>query len=328
MDVKSIFRLIAVSLCGGLLTIGAISAVAQTFPDKPIRLVVPYPPGGGIDIMARILADSLSKRLGWVVVVDNRGGAGGIIGTEHVARAAPDGYTLTFGTNATHGIFVSLHPKLPYDPVKDFAPVTNIVQAVNILVVSPTIPAKSVQELISVAKSQPGKLNYASAGVGSQGHLGMELFNSMSGVKIEHVPYQGAPAALTDVITGRVQMMMPNIPSALPFLKSGKLKALAVATAKRTPLFPDLPTVDESGLPGYVNDSWWALFAPAGTSAAIIATLNSEFRKTLEMPDVRNRLLEQGLEPNGTTPAELAAIVESGISKWEKVVKESGIRVD
>ena len=325
---KSILRLFAVSLCGASLTLGAASAVAQSFPDKPIRLVVPYPPGGGIDIMARILAESLSKRLGWVVVVDNRAGAGGIIGTEHVAKSAPDGYTLTFGTNATHGIFVSLYPKLPYDPVKDFAPVTNLVQAVNILVVNPSVPANTVKELISVAKFQPGKLNYASAGVGSQGHLGMELFNSMAGVKIQHVPYQGASAALTDVMAGRVQMMMPNIPSALSFLKSGKLKALAVVTAKRTPLFPDLPTVDESGLSGYVNDSWWALFAPAGTPPAIIATLNSEFRKTLETPDIRSRLLEQGLEPDGTTPTELAAAVKSGIPKWEKVVKESGTRVD
>ena len=278
--------------------------------------------------MARIVGDKLSKDLGWVVVVENRAGAGGIIGTELTAKAPPDGYTLTYGTNATHGVFVSLYPKLPYDPIKDFAPVTKMVDAANILVVTSSLPVKTVSELIALAKSEPGKLNYATAGIGSQGHLGMELFNSMAGTNIVHVPYQGAPAALTDVMTGRVQMMMPNIPSALPFLRSGKLRALAVVTAKRTSLFPDLPTVDESGLPGYVNESWWGLFAPAGTPDAVINRLNTEMRKILELKEVKERLLELGLEADPTTPAELAALVRAGMPKWAKVVKESGVRVD
>ena len=325
---KSALRLAIATLCVALVTIGATSVIAQGFPNKPIRVIVPYPPGGGIDIMARIVGDKLSKDLGWVVVVENRAGAGGIIGTELTAKAPPDGYTLTYGTNATHGVFVSLYPKLPYDPIKDFAPVTKMVDAANILVVTSSLPVKTVSELIALAKSEPGKLNYATAGIGSQGHLGMELFNSMAGTNIVHVPYQGAPAALTDVMTGRVQMMMPNIPSALPFLRSGKLRALAVVTAKRTSLFPDLPTVDESGLPGYVNESWWGLFAPAGTPDAVINRLNTEMRKILELKEVKERLLELGLEADPTTPAELAALVRAGMPKWAKVVKESGVRVD
>ncbi len=329
MNAATMRRVAASVLYGVALATGVLtSAVAQTYPSKPIRLVVPYPPGGGTDIMARLVGDALSKTVGWTVFVENRSGAGGIIGTEATAKAAPDGYTLMIGTNATHGIFVTLYPKLPYDPVRDFEPVTKMVDAVNVLVVNPSLPAKTVKDLIALAKSKPGQLNYATAGAGSQGHLGMELFNRMAGTEIVHVAYKGAPAALGDVIGGRVQMMMPNIPSVLPHLRSGRLRALAVVTAKRTPLFPDLPTIDEAGLRGYENESWWGLFAPAGTPQEVVTKVNQEIRKVLELKHVKDQLIGQGLEPDAMTPAQFAAVVKAGISKWEKVVKDSRIQVD
>lgn len=313
-----------VALLGGM----AASANGQSYPDKPIRLIVAYPPGGGADIVARALAARMSKDLGWQMVVDNRSGAAGIIGTETAAKAAPDGYTLLMGTNATHAIFASLYPKLPYDPVKDFAPITNVVRVTSVLVVNPTLAANSVKELIALAKTSPGRLNYASSGSGSNAHLAMELLKMMAGMKIEHVPYKGIAPALTDLLGGHVQMMISNTPPVLPYIKSGRLRALAMADAQRSQLLPDVPTMSEAGVPGYKADLWWGVFGPAALSKETVNRLNTAIRNTLEKQDLREQFANMGLEPAGGTAQEFAATIESDIIKWANVVKESGARPD
>ena len=301
---------------------------AQGFPTRPIRMIVAYPPGGGADIVARIVAQKISEGFGQQVVVDNRGGAAGIIGTEIVARAAPDGYTVIMGTNATHGIFVSLYRKLPYDPVKDFAPVTGVVNVTNMLVINPSVPAHSVKELIEFARAKPGQLNYGSGGSGSNAHLAVELFKVMARVKMEHLPYKGIAPALTDLLAGQVQVMISNMPPVLPHVQSGKLRALAVTGAKRSAVVPDLPTVNEAGVPGYESDLWWGVLAPAGTPTPVIGKLNAAIVQVLRMPDVKERLSGMGAEPVGNTPEQFAALIKADIVKWAKVVKASGAQVD
>jgi len=303
------------------------STLAQGFPNKPMRIIVNAPAGGPSDILARLIGQKLTENLGQPVVIDNRAGAGGVIGTEAVATAAPDGYTLLI-PNTSHTINPSLYSKLPYDPVKDFAPVTMIVVQPFIILVHPSVPAKSVQELIALAKSKPGQINYASAGIGLASHLAVEVFKSMAGINMTHIPYKGQAPATTDLLGGQVSVLFGAIPVALPHVKSGKLRALAITSSRRSPAMPDLPTVAESGLPGYEVMSWYGFLAPAKTPKEIVAKLYVEITKALRAPDVAERITAMGFEPVGSSPEQFAAQIKEEIPKWAKVVKECGARAD
>jgi tripartite-type tricarboxylate transporter receptor subunit TctC len=303
------------------------SLAAQTsYPTKPVKIVVPFLAGGTTDIIGRLVAQELSKA-GINAVVENRPGAGGNIGAEQVAKSPADGYTLFVGTVGTHGINASLYAKLPYDPIKDFAPVTLVASVPNVLVVHPSIPANNVKELIALVKAKPGKYNYASSGNGTSIHLSGELFKSMTGAFITHIPYRGSSAAISDVMGGQVDMMFDNLPTALPHIKSGKLKALGLTSAKQNSAVPGVPTIGQS-LPGYEASSWFGLFAPAGTPKEIVTKLNQVLVKAISTPEVRERLLTQGAEPVGNTPEQFADYVVAEIAKWAKVVKASGAKVD
>ena len=306
----------------------APGAFAQAYPNHVIRLVVPFPAGGTTDILARAAAQKLTESLGQPVVVDNRPGAGGNIGADVVAKSAPDGYTLLMGTVGTHAINPSLYTKMPYDHVKDFVPVVLVAGVPNVLVVNPSVPVNSVADLIKLAKSKPGAINFASSGSGTSIHLSGELFKTMAGVDMTHVPYKGSAPALTDLIGGQVQVMFDNLPSALPQIKGGKLRAIAVTSLKRAPVLPDVPTISESGLPGFEASSWFGVLAPAGTPAPIVARLNSEVNKWLQSPEAREQLLAQGAVAAGGTPEQFAAHIRSETEKWAKVVKASGAKVD
>jgi tripartite-type tricarboxylate transporter receptor subunit TctC len=311
--------------------LGANSVAAQSnppYPAKPIRMIVPSSPGSGPDIMARAIGQALTESLGQPVVIDDRPGAGGIIGSEAAAKSPPDGYTLIMSNAGAHTVNASLYAKLPYDPIRDFATVTLVAMAPNILIVPPTLPARSVKELIALAKAKPGELTFGSGGNGSTAHLSGELFKSMAGINIVHVPFKGSPGAVIAVIAGQISMAFPNIPPALPQVRSGKLKALAVTTAKRSVALPDLPTVAESGLPGYEATAWFGVLAPAATPLSIIAQLNAAIVKSLLTREMRERLIAEGTEPVGNTPEQFAQIVRNDIAKWAKVVKSSGARPD
>jgi tripartite-type tricarboxylate transporter receptor subunit TctC len=303
----------------------ANSVAADVYPSRPIRMIVAYPPGGGTDIVGRFMAQKLTEQLGQNVVVDNRGGATGNIGTEMVARANPDGYTMLMGNVAPNAINVSLFKTLPYDPVKDFAPVSLVAITPNILVVNPAVPVKTVKDLIGLAKAKPGTINYPSAGIGSSSHLAGELLRSLAGVDIVHVPYKGGGPALVDVLSGQMQIMFATLPAAMPHVKSGKLRPVAMTTAKRSIAMPDLPTVAESGVPGYEAATWYGLLLPARMPAPIVDRLHAETVKALAVPELRERLVGQGFEPVGSTPAEFAAYIKSEIVKWGKVIKAAGI---
>jgi tripartite-type tricarboxylate transporter receptor subunit TctC len=318
-------RFLVATMALGLLAGGA---QAQTYPSKPIRLVVPFPPGGTTDILARTVGQKMTENWGQPVVIDNRPGAGGNIGSDLVAKAAPDGYTLLMATISTHAINVSLYKKLPFDSVRDFAPVSRIGTLPNILIVHPSVPVKSVKELIELAKSKPGELNFASSGVGTSLHLSGELFNSMAGVKLVHIPYKGSSPALADLLGGQVKIMFDNLPSALPHVKAGKLKPLAVTSAKRATVLPEVPTVIESGLPGFEVTSWFAIFVPAKTPTEIVAKLNGEIVKILNSGDVKEKLAQIGVDPAPTTPEALAAFAKAETEKWGKVVKATGASAD
>jgi tripartite-type tricarboxylate transporter receptor subunit TctC len=300
------------------------AALAQTSSTKPIRLVVGYAPGGPNDILARLLADKLVDRLGQSVIVENRPGADSIIATEMVARSAPDGTTLLL-TTGSHTIHPSVYTKLPYDIVRDFAPIMVVAATGYILVVHPSVPVSSVKELIALAKAKPGQLSYASAGAGGPNHLGMELFKSMAGIDMVHVPYKGGAPAIADMVGGQVQVMFSAMAPALPQVKSGKLRALAVSGAKRSSAVPDLPTVTEAGLPGYEVTGWYGLMAPAGTPRSTIDRLHNELSAILKLPDVRERLMGIGVEPVGDTPEHMRDYMKAEIAKWAEVVKVSGI---
>lgn len=300
---------------------------AAEYPNKPIRLIVPFAPGGPMDIMSRALGERLTTILGQQVVVDNRGGAGGSIGAEIVARSAADGYTLLTGHIGTHAINVSLYRKLGYDPVKDFAPVSMIATLPLGLFVNVSVPAKSAGELISLAKSKPGQVNFASAGSGGPTHMAGEMFKAMAGIDIVHVPYKGNAAALGDLVAGRVQMMFSNLLTATPHVKSGKLRAIAISSARRSPQAPDLPTIAESGVPGYDLTPWYGVFAPAGTPKAIVTRLNREVGQILKAPDMKERFRTQGVDLVSSTPEEFAALIRREIPKWREVVKKSGASV-
>jgi tripartite-type tricarboxylate transporter receptor subunit TctC len=311
------------------LALGCAGAFAQSYPAKPIRLVVPYPAGGPLDIMARAIGQKLTEAWHQPVVVDNRAGAGGNIGADLVAKSAPDGYTLLMGAVATQAINPALYSKIPYDPIKDFTAVALVAQVPNILVVNPSVPAKSVKELIALARAKPGSLNFASGSTGSTGHLAGELFNTMAGVKMVHIPYKGAAPAMADLLSGQVQLMFDNLASSLPNVKAGKLHALAVTTLARSPAVPDLPTIAESGLPGFDLTTWFGLLVPAGTPHDIVVKLNAEIVRALDSKDMRERLEKMGAEPPpDNTPEHFAAFIRSEAEKYAKVVKASGARVD
>jgi tripartite-type tricarboxylate transporter receptor subunit TctC len=311
-----------------LVTLFAAGAAAQAWPSKPIRLVVPFPPGGATDILARAVAQKMTDAWGQPVVVDNRPGAGGNIGSELVAKSAPDGYTLEMGTVGTHAINASLYAKMPYDHIKDFAPVILVAGVPNVLVVYPGLPVKSVQELIAYGKANPGKLNFASSGSGTSIHLAGELFKVMTGVQMTHVPYKGSAPALQDLLGGQVQLMFDNLPPSLPQIKSGKLRALGVTSAARSPALPDVPTVAEQGLPGFEASSWFGVLAPTGTPPAVITKINTEIDKWLQTPEAKEKLLALGANPGGGTPEDFAKHIAAETAKWAKVVKESGAKVD
>ena len=306
----------------------ALCAQAQTYPNKPVRLVCPFPPGGAVDIASRAVAHELSQILGQPVTVDNRPGAGGNIGADIVAKSPPDGYTLLMTTSGIMAINPALYSKLPFDPLKDFASVSTVVSLNNVLVLNPNVPYKSVQEVIAAAKAQPGKLTYASSGNGTSIHLSGELFKSMTGVDMLHIPYKGSAPAVTDLLGGQVNMMFDNIPSSLPHIKAGKLRALAVTGAKRSQLLPDLPTIAEAGVPGYDSYVWFGVTAPAGTPPEIIGRLNAAIAKAAVTPSFRDRLTEQGYDVQSSTPEQMTTSIRAEIAKWGKIVKASGARVD
>jgi tripartite-type tricarboxylate transporter receptor subunit TctC len=317
-------------LSAALALAAALSApsFAQGWPSKPVTMIVPFPAGGTTDIVARLTAQKLSEAWGQPVIVDNRAGAGGNIGSAMVAKAAPDGYTLLMGTVGTHAINASLYEKMPYDVVKDFQPVTNVAAVPNMLVVNPDLPVKTVQELIDYGKKNPGKLNMASSGNGTSIHLSGELFKVMTGVKMEHIPYKGSAPALTDLMGGQVQVMFDNMPSALPHVKAGKLRAIAVTTLTRSPAMPDLPTIDEAGVKGFEAASWFGLLAPAGTSKEIVNRIQADVVKAMKTTDLTEKMAQQGAVAVGNTPDEFAAYIKAELAKWEKVVKASGARAD
>jgi len=302
-------------------------APAQGYPTKSIRLVAPSTPGDAPDVIARLVAERLSAALGQQVVVENRPGAGGVVGSEIVAKSAPDGYTLIMGNAGSHGINAAVYSKLPYDILKDFAPVSQIAVAPNIFVVNPGLPVTTIPEFIAYAKARPGQLSYASGGNGSSSHMSMELLKSMAGIDVVHVPYKGSTPALTDVISGQDAVMSVNMPPAVPHVKSGRLRALAVTTRSRTPSMPDLPTVAES-LPGYETVAWFGVLAPAGTPKDVVNRLSMEIAKIARSPDMRERLEGMGAEPVGGTPEEFGAVMARDIAKWTALAKSVGIKID
>jgi len=304
------------------------SALAQPYPVKPVRMVLPYPPGGGSDTIARPLAQKMSEGLGQQVIVENRGGANGNIGMELAARAAPDGYTIVFALTAQLAVNPNLYSKVPYDPVRDYSPITLLGAGGYILVVHPSLPAKSVKELIALAKARPGQIAYSSSGNGSGGHLAAELLNSMAGIKMLHVPYKGGGPALMDLIAGQVQVLFSTQLASWPHIQSGRIRALAVSTAKRPASLPDLPTIAEAALPGYDSGVWYGVLAPAGTPREIVMRLNAEIARVLKQPDYRNLLVNNTIDPIGGPPEQLGQYIRSELVKWAKVVKEAGVSVD
>jgi tripartite-type tricarboxylate transporter receptor subunit TctC len=303
------------------------TVLAQAWPSKPIRVVVPFPAGGGIDTVARIVVPKMSEALGQPMVIDNRSGAGGTVGTEVVARATPDGHVL-LATFASHSMNATLYRDLSYDTEKAFAPISLIATVPNILVVHPSLPAKTVGDLISLARKRPGDINYASVGNGTPAHLSAELFNMMAGVRMTHIPYKGAAASIIGMITGETQLTFTTVLIALPHVKAGKLRPLAVATLARTPLLPEVPTVDQSGLKGYESIAWYGLLAPAGTPGPVVDRLNAELVRSVQTPEVRENLLRQGTEIVASSPARFAQIIREDIVKWTKVVKAAAVKPD
>ena len=304
---------------------GAAGAAAQNYPARPVRLIVPSSPGGGTDISARIIAPRLSEYLGQQVVVENRPGAGTMIGGEVVARSAPDGYTLLMGIS-TLAINPAIYKKVPYDALKDFAPVSQAVALPNVLVAHPSLPVKTVKELVAFARARQGQINFASAGLGTSPHLSMELFLSMSGLKMVHVPYKGSGPGVTDLVAGHVPLMMPNMLSALPHIKSGRLRALGVTSVKRASRASDIPTIAEAGVPGYEAVQWYGVLAPAGTPRPVITRLHAEVVRVLQQRDIRERFLSDGAEAVGSSPEEFAAFIRAETAKWAKVIKDAGLR--
>ena len=314
-----------------LVAIACIAASApvlsqNSYPTKPIRLVVPFVPGGSTDLSARIMGQKLDEALGQQVVVENRAGAGGNIGVEYVAKSAPDGYTLIFGHIGTFGFGPSLYQKLPYDPVKDFAPITLFAMVPNMLVVHPALPAKTVKELIALAKARPGQMNYGSSGNGSASHLASEYFKLLSKTDIIAIPYKGTGPLVTDLIAGQTSLTITGVPPLYPFVQSGRLRGIAVGSVKRLALMPDLPTIAEAGVPGYESSTWFGPLAPAKTPREIIVRLNTELLKILQRPDIKARFAAEGAEGLGSTPEEFGTYIKSEIDRWGRVIKAAGVR--
>jgi len=312
----------------GFALLATTGAWAQDYPSRPVTLIVPYAAGGGNDVMARIVAEKMSRSLGQQIVIENKGGAGGSIATRQVAKAAPDGYTLGLGGTGTHAINPTLYPNVGYDPRKDFAPVGLIATSALVVLVNTSVPATTIGELIALARRDPGKLNYASAGVGSGIHLGAELFATMAGVKLTHIPYKGSAPALTDLVGGHVAIYFSSLPPAIALIREGKVRALAVTGPQRSALLPDLPTIAEAALPGYESVLHYGIVAPAGTPRPIVEKLNAAMQAALAEADVRERIIADGAEPLPGTPEEYAADIDREETKWSKVVRVSGAKVE
>ena len=311
---------------GGALAQGV--AKSDVYPDRPVRLVIPWPAGGGTDIVARIIVQRMSENMGQPFVVDNRAGASGIIGTDLTAKALADGYTLLMGNTATNATNASVYRKLPYDPLKDFSPISLCADSPYIMSVNPTVPAKSVKEFIALATAKPGQLNFGSGGSGSAPHLAAALFNYLAGINVLHVPYKGGAAHTPALVAGEVQVTFTNPPEVMPFIKSGKLRALAVTSAKRSASMPEVPTVAEAGVPGYEFTIWWGLLAPARTPQSIVQRLYAEAKKSVQAVDVKEKLNVQGVDGVGSSPDEFSALISREVSKWQKVAKDAGIQLD
>ena len=322
-----LLRHLATSLLVCCLPLAAAAQAASDFPNKAIRIVVPFPPGGATDAAARLVAQKMGEHWSQPVVVDNRPGAGGNVGSDIVAKSPADGYTLVMGVTGSHAINTSLYSKMPYDPVADFVAISQVAVVPNVLVVHPSVPARNLAELVALAKKEPGKLDYASLGNGTAAHLGMEMLKSAAGIDISHVPYKGSAPAVSDLLAGQVQMMVDGLPSALPHVKAGKLRAIALTSLHRAPALPELPTIAET-YPGLYADAWSGLFAPKGTPQPVVDKLSAEVQRILKLPDVREKLAALGAEPVGSTQAEFTAHVKREIDKWAKVVKTSGAKVD
>jgi tripartite-type tricarboxylate transporter receptor subunit TctC len=316
-----------IAAIAALLAVTGAAHAAQAYPTRPIRIVVAYPPAGATDILARIIGQKMNEAWGQPVIVENRPGANGNIGTEYAARATPDGHTFLMTTAGPHGINPSLYRKPGFDAVKDFAAVSLVALVPNILVVNNALPVKDVQGLIAYSKANPGKLSYGTPGAGSTAHLSMELFKSMTGASLVHVPYKGSAGVLTDIMGGQIEATMDNIPPYLPQVKAGKIHALAISTAKRSPAIPELPTIAEAGVRGYSSSAWFGLVAPAATPKEVVAKLSAETARILQMPDVKGRLTELGAEPIGSTPEQFGAHIKAEIAKWGKVIREAKVEL-
>ena len=325
MPCSQSFRL---ALCAIFSLVTSHAAIAQTYPSKPIRIVLGFPPGGATDILSRDFAAKLGEELKQQVIIENKPGAGGTIGADLVANAPPDGYTLTIGTSSNHAIAVSLYKKLPYDPVKDFAPITMLAVSQNVVVINPQIPVGNIKELVAYAKANPAKMNFGSSGNGTISHLTGEMFNTLSATQIIHIPYKGSAFVFPDLISGQISMMFDSTISIAPLLKSGKVKALAVTGASRSRIMPELPTVAESGYPGFESTNWFGFFAPAATPKDIVATLHAASIKVLSMPELQQRFANQGAEVVANKPDEAAAMLKADIAKWAEVAKLSGAKID
>ncbi|SMP70140.1 tripartite tricarboxylate transporter substrate binding protein [Noviherbaspirillum suwonense] len=324
---KRLMPAIALAAAGLCAAGQAQAQAAGTYPTKPIHIIVTFTSGGAPDILARLIGEKLNAAWGQPVIVDNKPGAGGNIGADYVAKSAPDGYNLVLGTVGTHSINGALYQNMPYDMVKDFTPVTLLASTPNMLVINNDVPAKNLNEFIALGKKE-GKMTFASSGSGTSIHVSGELFKTMTGIEMQHIPYKGRASAIPDLLGGRVTMMFDNMPSSLPLVREGKLRALGVTSAKRSAAAPDIPTLAEAGLPGFEAVSWFAMFAPANTPAPVVNKLQAEISKILKSPDISKKLLDLGLDPSGSTPAELAAYQKSEIAKWSKVVKDSGAKVE
>ena len=321
---RTLLASLAVAAAGAL----PLGALAQNFPTKPITIIVPFSAGGTTDILARIVGQGLTTELGQSVVVDNKPGAGGNIGGSLAAKAAADGYTLFMGTVGTHAINQSLYKKMPFDPVKDFAPLSRVATVPNLLVAHPSQPFKTVKEMIAYAKANPGKITFGSPGSGASPHVSGELFKSMTGTDLLHIPYKGSAPAMTDLLGGQTSVMFDNMPSAIQHVRSGKLRPIAVTTAKRSPELPDVPTIAEAGVPGYEATSWFGMFAPAGTPKPVLDKLHAALIKVLNQADVKKKIAEQGGDVVAETPDQFAAFIQAESVMWGKVVKESGATAD
>ena len=319
-----LYRLLLVALAMA----NVYPALAETWPTRPIRFIVPFAPGGGGDVVGRIIGQRMSDQLGKPLVIDNRAGGGGTLGCELAAKAAPDGYTLLLGNVGPIAVGPALYPKLAYDPVRDFAPVTMIASFPNLLVANPGLPFKTVPELVAYAKSRPGTLNFASAGAGTSTHLAGELFKSVAGIDVVHVPYKGGAAAMTDIIAGQVAYYFGTMPSSMPLAKAGKLRALAVTSLTRSPAAPEVPTIAESGYPKFETAAWYGLMFPTGTPREIVARTNAATMVVLALPDIRERLVHEGSEPLGSTPAQFGAYIKAEIAQWSGVVKAAHLKAD